>query len=223
MRQERSRGGVAKLPFELARATQEEKKKTKTWPSRTGRRWSRSSRRGCRNPCDGGHAYVDIKYNTIFSFSSSLFTQQMADFGEVKRCFPFTRLLTVCASACSCPPCMPHLTRHRFRLHFLLQLVLVLGDIHIPSRKDEIPPEFNNLLQPGKIHHVLCTGNRNPFYLCYLRSLACFAAMTRLLLMACLLLHGSGNIVSKSMDDYLRTISNSVHIVKVTRKCVRPY
>ena len=58
--------------------------------------------------------------------------------------------------------------------------MLVLGDVHIPHRKDDLPEQFKDLLVPGKMQHVLCTGN----------------------------------VCSKSMDDYLRTLANSVHIVK---------
>eukprot|EP00485_Elphidium_margaritaceum_P009553 CAMPEP_0202700896 /NCGR_PEP_ID=MMETSP1385-20130828/14034_1 /ASSEMBLY_ACC=CAM_ASM_000861 /TAXON_ID=933848 /ORGANISM="Elphidium margaritaceum" /LENGTH=200 /DNA_ID=CAMNT_0049358187 /DNA_START=67 /DNA_END=669 /DNA_ORIENTATION=- len=39
------------------------------------------------------------------------------------------------------------------------QLVLVLGDMHIPTRSIDLPEQFKSLLVPGKIHHVLCTGN----------------------------------------------------------------
>jgi len=52
-------------------------------------------------------------------------------------------------------------------------LVLVIGDIHIPHRAASIPQKFKKLLVPGKIQHILCTGN-----LCakevhdYLRTLA---------------------------------------------------
>ncbi|XP_013151248.1 vacuolar protein sorting-associated protein 29-like [Falco biarmicus] len=52
-------------------------------------------------------------------------------------------------------------------------LVLVLGDLHIPYRCSSLPVKFKNLLVPGKIQHILCTGN-----LCtkesydYLRTLA---------------------------------------------------
>jgi len=60
------------------------------------------------------------------------------------------------------------------------ELVLVLGDMHIPHRKDEIPAQFKDLLVPGKMQHVLCTGN----------------------------------LCSKAMDDYLRTMANSVHVVR---------
>ncbi|XP_010161663.2 vacuolar protein sorting-associated protein 29, partial [Antrostomus carolinensis] len=53
------------------------------------------------------------------------------------------------------------------------KLVLVLGDLHIPHRCRGLPGEFRKLLVPGKIQHILCTGN-----LCskegydYLRTLA---------------------------------------------------
>lgn len=42
---------------------------------------------------------------------------------------------------------------------FLLQLVLVLGDLHIPHRSSSVPAKFKKLLVPGKIQHILCTGN----------------------------------------------------------------
>ena len=38
-------------------------------------------------------------------------------------------------------------------------LVLVIGDMHIPKRSPDQPKKFKALLQPGKIQHVLCTGN----------------------------------------------------------------
>ncbi|KFQ29651.1 Vacuolar protein sorting-associated protein 29, partial [Merops nubicus] len=52
-------------------------------------------------------------------------------------------------------------------------LVLVLGDLHIPHRCSGLPVELKKLLAPGRIQHILCTGN-----LCtketndYLRTLA---------------------------------------------------
>ena len=39
------------------------------------------------------------------------------------------------------------------------QLVLVLGDLHIPYRVSGLPQEFRKLLTPGRIQHILCTGN----------------------------------------------------------------
>lgn len=40
-----------------------------------------------------------------------------------------------------------------------LQLVLVLGDLHIPHRCHSLPLKFKKLLVPGRIQHILCTGN----------------------------------------------------------------
>ena len=40
-------------------------------------------------------------------------------------------------------------------------LVLCLGDLHIPARAADLPPKFKELLMPGKIHHILCSGNLN--------------------------------------------------------------
>jgi predicted phosphodiesterase len=37
--------------------------------------------------------------------------------------------------------------------------VLVLGDLHIPHRCNSLPNRFKKLLVPGKIQHILCTGN----------------------------------------------------------------
>lgn len=39
------------------------------------------------------------------------------------------------------------------------QLVLVIGDFHIPHRAESLPEPFRDLLVPGKMQHVLCTGN----------------------------------------------------------------
>ncbi|GFV26634.1 vacuolar protein sorting-associated protein 29 [Trichonephila clavipes] len=38
-------------------------------------------------------------------------------------------------------------------------LVLVLGDLHIPHRCHSLPAKFKKLLIPGRIQHILCTGN----------------------------------------------------------------
>mmetsp|Transcript_10189 Transcript_10189/g.30676 ORF Transcript_10189/g.30676 Transcript_10189/m.30676 type:complete len:198 (-) Transcript_10189:592-1185(-) len=40
-------------------------------------------------------------------------------------------------------------------------LVLCIGDTHIPTRAVDLPPQFRKMLVPGKIHHILCTGNLN--------------------------------------------------------------
>ncbi|GAA5969085.1 hypothetical protein JCM21900_000689 [Sporobolomyces salmonicolor] len=38
-------------------------------------------------------------------------------------------------------------------------LVLVLGDLHIPTRTHDLPAKFKKLLVPGKISQILSTGN----------------------------------------------------------------
>jgi len=38
-------------------------------------------------------------------------------------------------------------------------LVLVIGDLHVPHRASAVPAKFKKLLVPGKIQHILCTGN----------------------------------------------------------------
>ena len=39
------------------------------------------------------------------------------------------------------------------------ELVLVVGDFHIPDRAANIPEKFQKMLVPNKMQHVLCTGN----------------------------------------------------------------
>lgn len=39
------------------------------------------------------------------------------------------------------------------------ELVLVLGDAHIPHRAGLIPDKFQRMLVPNKMQHVVCTGN----------------------------------------------------------------
>uniref|UniRef100_A0AC34Q2L5 Vacuolar protein sorting-associated protein 29 n=1 Tax=Panagrolaimus sp. JU765 TaxID=591449 RepID=A0AC34Q2L5_9BILA len=52
-------------------------------------------------------------------------------------------------------------------------LVLVIGDLHIPTRAHSIPPKFKKLLLPNKMQHILCTGNLvSTEIVDYLRSLA---------------------------------------------------
>ena len=59
-------------------------------------------------------------------------------------------------------------------------LVLVIGDLHIPHRKDAIPPAFASLIKNGTYAHVICTGN----------------------------------LCSREMFEYVRTLAPSVHIVR---------
>eukprot|EP00584_Thalassiosira_punctigera_P017545 CAMPEP_0172553280 /NCGR_PEP_ID=MMETSP1067-20121228/49844_1 /TAXON_ID=265564 ORGANISM="Thalassiosira punctigera, Strain Tpunct2005C2" /NCGR_SAMPLE_ID=MMETSP1067 /ASSEMBLY_ACC=CAM_ASM_000444 /LENGTH=210 /DNA_ID=CAMNT_0013341441 /DNA_START=83 /DNA_END=715 /DNA_ORIENTATION=+ len=39
------------------------------------------------------------------------------------------------------------------------ELVLLLGDHHMPTRANSIPEPFQRMLVPNKMQHVICTGN----------------------------------------------------------------
>jgi vacuolar protein sorting-associated protein 29 len=53
------------------------------------------------------------------------------------------------------------------------ELVLIIGDLHIPQRSVDLPEKFKELLVPGKVQHVLCTGNiGNREHTDWLKSLA---------------------------------------------------
>jgi putative phosphoesterase len=39
------------------------------------------------------------------------------------------------------------------------ELVLIIGDFHIPHRASGIPDKFQRMFVPNKMQHVLCTGN----------------------------------------------------------------
>ncbi len=43
--------------------------------------------------------------------------------------------------------------------HSFGELVLVVGDLHIPHRAPGIPDKFQRMLVPNKMQHVLCVGN----------------------------------------------------------------
>ncbi|VVC45286.1 Phosphodiesterase MJ0936/Vps29,Phosphodiesterase YfcE, conserved site,Metallo-dependent phosphatase- [Cinara cedri] len=58
--------------------------------------------------------------------------------------------------------------------------VLVIGDMHVPFRSSGLPAQFKKLLTPGKIQHVLCTGN----------------------------------LCTKEMYEFLKSIANDVHVVR---------
>ena len=42
------------------------------------------------------------------------------------------------------------------------ELVLVLGDLHIPERASKIAAPIQRMLVPNKMQHVICTGNLSP-------------------------------------------------------------
>ena len=73
----------------------------------------------------------------------------------------------------NCDSLTHHLPTHLTPAASSPQLVLVIGDLHIPHRCDALPAKFKKLLVPGKIRHILCTGNlcaRDTYE--YLKSLA---------------------------------------------------
>eukprot|EP01098_Paradermamoeba_levis_P000937 TRINITY_DN1105_c0_g1_i1.p1 TRINITY_DN1105_c0_g1~~TRINITY_DN1105_c0_g1_i1.p1 ORF type:complete len:187 (-),score=43.81 TRINITY_DN1105_c0_g1_i1:25-585(-) len=59
-------------------------------------------------------------------------------------------------------------------------LVLIIGDIHVPHRAHDLPPQFKKLLVPGKIGHILSTGN----------------------------------LCSREMQEYLKTLASDIHVVR---------
>ena len=42
------------------------------------------------------------------------------------------------------------------------ELVLLLGDLHIPMKQPQIPELFSEILVPGMFSNVICTGNIGP-------------------------------------------------------------
>ena len=38
-------------------------------------------------------------------------------------------------------------------------LVLCLGDLHVPYRTSDLPQQFKDILLPGKVQQILCTGD----------------------------------------------------------------
>lgn len=39
------------------------------------------------------------------------------------------------------------------------EIILILGDLWIPDKRSELPKKFAEILKPGKITSVICTGN----------------------------------------------------------------
>eukprot|EP01104_Vermistella_antarctica_P003264 TRINITY_DN13430_c0_g1_i1.p2 TRINITY_DN13430_c0_g1~~TRINITY_DN13430_c0_g1_i1.p2 ORF type:complete len:196 (+),score=49.60 TRINITY_DN13430_c0_g1_i1:25-588(+) len=68
-------------------------------------------------------------------------------------------------------------------------LVLVLGDLHVPHRACDLHPRFKTLLVPGKIGHIICTGN----------------------------------LCTKELYDYLKTLAADIHIVRGDFDLARDY
>jgi len=59
-------------------------------------------------------------------------------------------------------------------------LVLIIGDLHIPHRAQDLPNKFKKLLVPGKIQHILSTGN----------------------------------LCTKEIRDYFKSLASDLHIAK---------
>ncbi|KAL3828537.1 hypothetical protein ACJIZ3_017339 [Penstemon smallii] len=74
-------------------------------------------------------------------------------------------------------------------------LVLALGDLHIPHRAPDLPAKFKSMLVPGKIQHIICTGN------------ICIKVMF------CLILVSSFAAMSE-IHDYLKTLCPDLHITR---------
>ncbi|RYR00178.1 hypothetical protein Ahy_B07g088273 isoform B [Arachis hypogaea] len=73
-------------------------------------------------------------------------------------------------------------------------LVLALGDLHIPHRAPDLPAKFKSMLVPGKIQHIICTGN-----LC-IKGLEMSSRLWDLILM--------------EVHDYLKTLCPDLHITR---------
>ncbi|XP_067279588.1 vacuolar protein sorting-associated protein 29 isoform X1 [Pseudorasbora parva] len=94
---------------------------------------------------------------TLFIHFVSVFLLSHITFNLLYVIFCYDHASTSPSSNPSSPtvPLSWHL--HRFQAGH--RLVLVLGDLHIPHRCNTLPPKFKKLLVPGKIQHILCTGN----------------------------------------------------------------
>ncbi|KAK3406298.1 hypothetical protein EUGRSUZ_K02462 [Eucalyptus grandis] len=79
-------------------------------------------------------------------------------------------------------------------------LVLALGDLHVPHRAPDLPAKFKSMLVPGKIQHIICTGNLcikvvNPCRIEQLLSLRC-------------------ECLAEEVHDYLKTLCPDLHITR---------
>jgi hypothetical protein len=73
-----------------------------------------------------------------------------------------------------------------FRSGFLkMVLVLALGDLHVPHRAPDLPAKFKSMLVPGKIQHIICTGN-----LCI--KVCLMSSILPMLFWACLIIYYNG-------------------------------
>jgi len=94
------------------------------------------------------------------------------------------------------------------------ELVLVLGDLHIPHRAESLPAQFKALLGAfvlPALHTSSTTFVRLRKSLSSLSHVFWFDITVpgKMQHVLC-----TGNVCSKSMDEYLHTLANSVHIVR---------
>lgn len=66
-------------------------------------------------------------------------------------------------------------------------LALVLGDFHVPHRTGEVPAKYKEILTPNQFAYVLCTGNP---------------------------ISHVGNLGSREIQDWIKTLAPQVHIVR---------
>ncbi|MBA0805697.1 hypothetical protein Gohar_005189 [Gossypium harknessii] len=89
-------------------------------------------------------------------------------------------------------------------------LVLAIGDLHIPHRAPDLPPKFKSMLVPGKIQHIICTGN-----LCikigYNVSLVFPFLQVPQTASKVILLHG---FYDQEVHDYFKTLCPDLHITR---------
>ena len=82
--------------------------------------------------------------------------------------------------------------------------MLCIGDVHVPHRTTDLPAKFKSLLVPGKIHHILSTGN-----LCTRVRLR---QDPRTGLISCLSESNAARL--QEIFDYLKSVCGDLHVVK---------
>lgn len=112
-----------------------------------------------------------LKTDTHKSFSKSATMAQRPLLGEMwQEQATVGGTIPVCRCTFASASCKPVISEF---LAAKMVLVLVVGDLHIPHRASGLSPKFKKLLVPGKIQHILCTGNLcNKESYDYLKSLA---------------------------------------------------
>ncbi|KAG4953193.1 hypothetical protein JHK87_038787 [Glycine soja] len=81
-------------------------------------------------------------------------------------------------------------------------LVLALGDLHIPHRAPDLPAKFKSMLVPGKIQHIICTGN------------LCIKVCNPVASGEAMLKPGGMLLNFCEIRDYLKTLCPDLHITR---------